>query len=66
MNRRKLLTAGVSTIVLSRMAKAIETKSLQSQNVKLIGGAAKIPDRDSSSTSQYIPRWILIGANLSF
>jgi alpha-L-fucosidase len=30
------------------MAKAIETKGLQTQNAKLIGGASKIADRDSS------------------
>ena len=48
MNRRKFLTAGISTIALTQMAKAIETKGLQTQNAKLIGGASKIADRDSS------------------
>ena len=48
MNRRKFLTAGISTIALTRMVKAIETKGLQTQNAKLIGGASKIADRDSS------------------
>ena len=49
MNRRKFLTGGITTIALSQMANAIESKTLQSQNVNLIGGATKIPDRDSSS-----------------
>ena len=48
MNRRKFLTAGISTIALTQMAKAIETKGLQTQNAKLFGGASKIADSDSS------------------
>ena len=48
MNRRKFLTAGISTIALTQMMKATDTKGLQTQNAKLIGGASKIADRDSS------------------
>src|SRR5665213_4127901 len=49
MNRRKFLTGGITTIALSQVANAIESKTAQSQSANLIGGAAKIPDRDSSS-----------------
>ena len=49
MNRRIFLTSGISMIALSRIANAIETETFQVQAAKLIGGASKIADRDSSS-----------------
>src|ERR1035441_4663802 len=47
MNRRVFLTSGISTIALSRGAKAIEPQSSLAENAKLIGGATKIPDHDA-------------------
>ena len=49
MDRRVFLKSGISTIALSRMAKALPRQTLQVQSAKLIGGATKIPDRDSSA-----------------
>jgi len=49
MNRRIFLTSGISMIALSRIANSIETETSQVQAAKLIGGASKIADRDSSS-----------------
>ncbi len=49
MNRRKFLTSGISMIALSRMAKAVEGETFQVQAAKLIGGATRIADRDSSA-----------------
>src|ERR1035438_5572487 len=49
MNRRVFLTSGISTIALSRVAKAIEPQSSLAETAKLIGGATKIPDHDASA-----------------
>ena len=49
MNRRKFLAAGISTLALSKIAKAVDDSTLSSQGAKLLGGASKIADRDSSS-----------------
>jgi len=48
MNRRKFLTSGLSLIAASCMAKAVGPKT-QASTAKLIGGAAKIPDREASA-----------------
>jgi len=48
MNRRILLTSGISMIALSRMANAIEAKTFQLQAAEPIGGASKIADHESS------------------
>ena len=64
MDRRKFLTAGISTIALSRMAMAIDKNSLSQQSAKLIGGASKIADRDSSSG--YLVSLTQPGHGLSF
>ena len=49
MNRRKFLASGISTVALSRIAKAIEPRALEAETVKPIGGALKITDRDASA-----------------
>ena len=49
MNRREFLTSGISTIVLSRMAKAIEPQTIGTEAAKLVGGATKIVDREASA-----------------
>jgi alpha-L-fucosidase len=49
MNRRQFLTSGISTIALSRMAKAIGPQSTGLETAKLIGGAAKIADREAAA-----------------
>ena len=49
MNRRLFLTSGISSIALSQMARAIGPQSIPAQTAKLIGGAAKIADREGSA-----------------
>ena len=49
MNRRVFLKSGISMIALSRVAKIVEGESFQAQAAKLIGGASKIADRNSSA-----------------
>src|ERR1019366_890731 len=49
MNRREFLTSGISTIALSRMAKAIGPQTIEAEAAKLIGGATKIADHEASS-----------------
>jgi hypothetical protein len=49
MNRREFLSSGISTIALTRMAKAIEPQALEGETAKLIGGASKIIDHDASA-----------------
>lgn len=49
MNRRVFLISGISTIALSRMAKAIEPQAFEAEAAKLIGGATKIADREASA-----------------
>src|ERR1039458_2540127 len=49
MNRREFLTSGISTIALSRMAKAIGPQTIENEAAKLIGGATKIVDHEASA-----------------
>jgi hypothetical protein len=49
MKRRAFLKSGISMIALSRMAKAVERGTFHVQAAELIGGATRIPDRDSSA-----------------
>ena len=49
MNRRVFLTSGISTIALSRMAKAIGPQTIEVEAAKLIGGATKIADHEASA-----------------
>jgi alpha-L-fucosidase len=49
MNRRVFLTSGISTIALSRMAKAIDPQTFEAKTAELIDGASKIADQDASA-----------------
>ena len=49
MNRRVFLTSGISTIALSRMAKAIGPQITEVEAAKLLGGATKVADREASA-----------------
>ena len=48
MNRRAFLVSGISTIALSRVAKAIGPQTIEAETAKLIDGATKIADHEAS------------------
>ncbi len=47
MNRREFVAGGMSSIALSRCVNALQGKLTQTECASLIGGARRIPDRDS-------------------
>jgi alpha-L-fucosidase len=48
MNRRRLLTGGISTLALSQMARAIGKQKPDAEEAGLIGGASRLSDRGAS------------------
>ena len=47
MNRRELLTGGMSMLALSQVAQADKTSKFSAEAATLVGGARRLPDRDA-------------------